>query len=61
MGKIIVVLSLVCTILCIMDILKQNISTAGKIIVSVLVLLTSWVGLLAYYFWARQNLTKWFK
>lgn len=61
MGTIIAILGLVCAIWCILDIFKQNITTAGKVITSVLVLITSWVGIAAYYFWARQNLTKWFK
>ena len=31
------------------------------ILVAVIVLLTSWIGLAVYYFWARHHLTEWFK
>ena len=44
-----------------LDIFKKNISTVGKVIASVLVLLTSWVGLLVYYFYAKDHLEEWFK
>ena len=43
------------------DLRKKNISTVGKVIASVLVLLTSWVGLLVYYFYAKDHLEEWFK
>jgi hypothetical protein len=61
MGKIIAILGFVCAIWCVLDILKQNITTTGKVIASVLVILTNWIGIAVYYFWARHNLTKWFK
>lgn len=61
MGTIIAILGLVCAIWCVLDILKQNITTTGKVIASVLVILTNWIGIAVYYFWARHNLTKWFK
>lgn len=51
----------VCTIWCVLDIFKKNISTAGKVIASVLVLLTSWVGLAVYYFYGRDRLEAWFR
>ncbi len=44
-GTIIWLIGLVCAIWCVLDIFKKNISTAGKVIASVVVLLTSWVGL----------------
>ena len=40
---------------------KKNIQLPGKLIVSILVLATSWVGLALYYFWARHNVESWFK
>lgn len=61
MGTILYIIGVVCAIWCILDVFKQNISTAGKVITSVVLLLTSWLGLALYYFWARHNLTKWFK
>ncbi len=61
MGTIIYVIGVVCAVWCVLDILKQNISMPGKVIASVLLLLTSWVGIAVYYFWGRHNLTRWFK
>lgn len=49
MGTILYLVGLVCAVLAVLDIFKKNISTVGKVIASVLVLLTSWVGLLVYY------------
>ena len=55
-GTLIWLVGVVCTIWCVLDIFKKNISTAGKVIASVLVLLTSWVGLAGYYFYGRDRL-----
>ena len=44
MGTILYLVGLVCAVLAVLDIFKKNISTVGKVIASVLVLLTSWVG-----------------
>lgn len=60
-GTIIWLIGVVCTIWCVLDIFKQNITTTGKVITSIVVLLTSWVGLLVYYFYAREHLREWFK
>ena len=56
MGTILYLVGLVCAVLAVLDIFKKNISTVGKVIASVLVLLTSWVGLLVYYFYAKDHL-----
>lgn len=61
MGMLVWLIGLICAIWCVLDIFKKNISTAGKVIASIVVLLTSWVGLLVYMFWARDHITKWFK
>jgi len=58
---IIWLIGLVCAVWCVLDIFKKNISTVGKVITSVIVLLTSWVGLLVYYFYAREHVEEWFK
>ena len=50
MGTILYLVGLVCAVLAVLDIFKKNISTVGKVIASVLVLLTSWVGLLVLLF-----------
>ena len=60
-GTLIWLVGVVCTIWCVLDIFKKNISTAGKVIASVLVLLTSWVGLAVYYFYGRDRLEAWFR
>ena len=60
MGTILYLVGLVCAVLAVLDIFKKNISTVGKVIASVLVLLTSWVGLLVYYFYAKDHLEVWF-
>ena len=60
-STIIYVAGIVLAILAVLDILKKPISLVGKIICSVLVLATSWIGLLVYYLWAKNHITDWFK
>lgn len=33
----------------------------GKVIASIVVLLTSWLGFAVYYFYAKDHLQEWFK
>ena len=47
-GTIVWLIGLVCAIWCVLDIFKKNISTGGKVIAAVVVLLTSWVGPVSY-------------
>ena len=72
MGSIIYFIGLVLAILAVIDIvkkpislvgkvIKKPISLVGKIISCVLVLITSWVGLVVYYLYAKNHLTEWFK
>jgi len=61
MGTIIYIVGIVLSVLAVLDILKKPISTVGKIISCVLVLITSWVGLVVYYLYAKDHLTEWFK
>ena len=58
---IIYFIGLVLAIIAVLDILKKPISLVGKIICAVLVLATSWIGLIVYYLYAKDRLTKWFK
>ena len=60
-GTIVWLIGLVCAIWCVLDIFKKNISTGGKVIAAVVVLLTSWVGLWGYLFYCRDHLQEWFK
>ena len=61
MGTIIYIAGLVLAILAVLDIFKKPISNAGKLITAVLVLLTSWLGLIIYDLYAKDHLTEWFK
>ena len=55
-GTIVWLIGLVRAIWGVLDIFKKNISTGGKVIAAVVVLLTSWVGLAVYYFYGRDHL-----
>jgi hypothetical protein len=61
MGTIIYLIGLVLAVMAVVDIFKKPISTAGKIITAVIVLATSWLGLIVYYLYAKNHLTEWFK
>jgi hypothetical protein len=61
MGTIVYIAGIVLSVLAVLDILKKPISNGGKLITAVLVLLTSWLGLAVYYFYAKDHLTEWFK
>ncbi len=58
---ILYLIGLICAIWCVLDVFKKNIVLPWKLIVSVLVLSTSWLGLLIYYFLVRNNIEKWLK
>ena len=59
--SIIYIIGIVLSVIAVLDILKKPISMGGKIITSILVLITSWIGLAVYYFYAKDHLTEWFK
>ncbi|MDY2641556.1 MAG: hypothetical protein SOW01_04160 [Mediterranea sp.] len=56
MGFIIWIIGLVLCIKAVLEILKWNIDGIKKLLVVIILLLTSWVGLAVYYFWGRENL-----
>ena len=58
---LIYIIGLVLAIIAVLDILKKPISLVGKIICSVIVLATSWIGLAVYFLYAKDRLTQWFK
>lgn len=60
-GTIIYVAGIVLCILAVIDVLKKNISLPWKIIWVVLLLITSWIGLIIYYLFLKDNITKWCK
>lgn len=61
MATIIYLAGLVLAILAVIDIFKKPIGIVGKIITAVIVLATSWIGLIVYYLYAKNHITEWFK
>jgi hypothetical protein len=61
MGTIIYIIGVVLAVMAVLDIFKKPISSMGKLITAILVLLTSWIGLAVYYLYAKDHLTEWFK
>ncbi len=53
---IIWIIGLVLAIKAVLEILKWDIDGVKKLLVAILILITSWVGLAVYYFWGRENL-----
>lgn len=60
-GFIIWIVGLVLCIKAVLEIWKWNVDTVKKLLVIILVLLTSWIGLAVYYFWGRENLPQMLK
>ncbi len=56
MGFIIWIIGLVLCVKAVLEILKWDVDGVKKLLVVIILLLTSWVGLLGYYFWGRENL-----
>ena len=61
MGFIIWIIGLVLCIKAVLEVLKWDIDGVKKLLVVILLLITSWVGLAVYYFWGRENLEKMLK
>ena len=61
MASLVYIAGVVLSVIAVLDILKKPISLVGKVISCVLVLATSWIGLLVYFLFARDRLTQWFK
>ena len=61
MGTIIWLAGTILAILAVVDVFKKNISTVGKIICTILLLVTGWFGLLVYYLFAKNRIEEWFK
>ena len=60
-GVIILVIGLVLAIKAVLEIMRWNVDGVKKLLVAILVLLTSWIGLAVYYFWGRENLPQMLK
>ena len=61
MATLVYVVGVVLSVMAIIDIFKKPISTVGKIITAIILLVTSWIGLALYYLYAKDHLTDWFK
>jgi len=59
MGFLLYIVGLVCAVWCVLDVFKKNIDLPWKLLVAVVILATSWLGLVLYYFWARPNIEVW--
>ena len=61
METIIYIVGLVLAVMAVLDIFKKNISTPWKIIWTILILITSWIGLAVYYLFAKDRIEGWCK
>ena len=59
-GFIIWIIGLILAIKAVLEIMKWKVDGVKKLLVAILVLLTSWIGLI-YYFWGRDNLPQMLK
>ena len=60
-GCIIWIIGLILAIKAVLEIMKWKVDGVKKLLVAILVLLTSWIGLIFYYFWGRDNLPQMLK
>lgn len=58
---ILYIIGLVLAIMAVLDVFKKNISTPWKLIWALLILATSWIGLIVYYFFAKNRIEGWCK
>ena len=61
MATIIWLIGTILAIKAVLEVFKKNISTAWKIIWSLLLLVTGWIGLAVYYFYAKDKIEGWSK
>ena len=61
MATIIWLIGTILAIKAVLEVLKKDISTAWKLIWSVLLLVTGWLGLAVYYFFAKDKIEGWSK
>lgn len=58
LGFIVWLIGVILAVKAVIDILKWNINPIVKILVAILLLATSWIGLIVYYFWGKDNLER---
>lgn len=61
LGFIIWIVGLILTIKACLEIWKLPVDGAKKLLTIIVLLLTSWVGLIIYYFLAKDKLADWLK
>ncbi|MDD3039198.1 hypothetical protein [Bacteroides sp.] len=60
-GFIIWIVGIILTIKAAIEIWNLNAALEKRIIAIVLILLTSWLGLLFYYFYGKERMSEWLK
>ena len=60
-GTIIWIIGVALAVKAVLEIWKWDVDTVKKLLVAILILITSWIGLAVYYFWGRQNLPQMLK
>lgn len=61
MGFIIWIIGVVLAVKAVLEIWKWDVDSVKKLLVCILLLITSWIGIAVYYFWGRENLPKMLK
>ena len=55
-GFIIWVIGEVLAVKAVLEIMRWPVDGVKKLLVAIIILLTSWIGICVYYFWGRENL-----
>ena len=53
---IIWVIGVVLAVKAVLEIMRWPVDGVKKLLVAIIILLTSWIGICVYYFWGRENL-----
>lgn len=55
-SVIIWIIGVVLCVKAVLEIMKWPVDGVKKLLVAIIILLTSWIGICVYYFWGRENL-----
>ena len=55
-GFISWIIGVVLCVKAVLEIMKWPVDGVKKLLVAIIILLTSWIGICVYYFWGRENL-----
>ena len=61
MATIIWLIGTILAVKAVIEVCNKNINTAWKIIWSVLLLVTGWIGIIVYYLFAKDKIEDWSK